>query len=324
MYQRFSHTARRGAGRSQNFRLVTIAWICNKNLAPFHPTAIERIVMPNPKKIHVLKLFVLGGWASLLLAIPSISRSQTATPEVQPSPAPETSPSSPVSPVESPVQPAPPALPAESSGTAQPAQTPISPLIPPAAGPGALPSPSPKPALAPQTVQALDEQFQQSLRIQRVHPKDLLFISLMDAVRIALYQNPDVRLAVEDAQGAKGALVKATGQFDSKLLAAVGYAKSFTNPADGQAATPDSVRRVINQSLNGVFKTLAANPSAINNISGLIDQSTSIAAKNNIAQSITALFASFDASKQLRNGMTLDFEYGRIFSMRMISQRSLR
>jgi hypothetical protein len=136
MYQRFSHTARRGAGRSQNFRLVTIAWICNKNLAPFHPTAIERIVMPNPKKIHVLKLFVLGGWASLLLAIPSISRSQTATPEVQPSPAPETSPSSPVSPVESPVQPAPPALPAESSGTAQPAQTPISPLIPPAAGPG--------------------------------------------------------------------------------------------------------------------------------------------------------------------------------------------
>ena len=46
-----------------------------------------------------------------------------------------------------------------------------------------------------------------------MHPKELLFFSLMDAVRIALYQNPDVRLAVEDAQLAKGSLVKATGDF---------------------------------------------------------------------------------------------------------------
>jgi outer membrane protein TolC len=177
-------------------------------------------------------------------------------------------------------------------------------------GPAHFRPPTPKPSLAPQTVQALDQEFQDSLQIRRVHPKELLFISLMDAVRIALYQNSDVRLAVEDAQLAKGALVKAAGNFDSKLLAAVGYAKSFTNPAEGQAATPDQVRRVVNQSLNGVFKTLAANPSAANNITGLIDQSTSIAAKNSIAHSITALFASFDASKQLRNGVTIDFAYG--------------
>jgi len=132
----------------------------------------------------------------------------------------------------------------------------------------------------------------------------------MDAVRMALYQNSDVRLAVEDAQLAKGALVKASGQFDSKLLGAVGYAKSFTNPADGQASTPNQIRQQINQSLNGVFGALAANPSAINNITNVISQSTTAAASNNIAQSITALFTSFDASKQLRNGATLDFEYG--------------
>jgi outer membrane protein TolC len=159
-------------------------------------------------------------------------------------------------------------------------------------------------------VQALDQQFQDSLRIRRVHPKELLYYSLMDAVRIALYQNSDIRLAVEDAQLAKGALVKAGGNFDSKISAVVAYAKSFTNPAEGQAATPGQVREIVNQSLAGVFKTLAANPGAANNITGLIDQSTSSAAKNSIAQSINVLFASFDVSKELRNGMTFDVEYG--------------
>ncbi len=132
----------------------------------------------------------------------------------------------------------------------------------------------------------------------------------MDAVRIALYQNPDVRLAVEDAQLAKGSLVKATGNFDSKVSAVVAYAKTFTNPADGQAATPGQVQEIVNQSLGNVFKTLAANPSAATNITGLINQSTSLAAQNSIAQSIDVLFASFDVSKQLRNGATLDVEYG--------------
>src|SRR5215471_13327588 len=282
-----------------------------------------------PKKSRVSKRLVLGAWVSLLLAIPSFLQSQTATPETQPSAQQGESPSASAtplipqiqektpsqaspsaSPAESTAQPTPPALPSESPGPAQPAAAPVSPLIPPSAGPGALPTPGPKPTLAPQTVQALDEQYQQSLRIQRVHPRDLLFISLMDAVRMALYQNSDVRLAVEDAQLAKGALVKASGQFDSKLLGAVGYAKSFTNPADGQASTPNQIRQQINQSLNGVFGALAANPSAINNITNVISQSTTAAASNNIAQSITALFTSFDASKQLLNGATLDFEYG--------------
>ena len=132
----------------------------------------------------------------------------------------------------------------------------------------------------------------------------------MDAVRLALYQNSDVRLAVQDAQLAKGSLVKAAGDFDSKILAVVGYAKSFTNPADGQAATPNQVRQLVNQSLNNVFNTLASNPAAANDIGGLINQSTTAASKNVIAQSITALFASFDVSKQLRNGMTVDLSYG--------------
>ena len=284
--------------------------------------------MPNAKKFDVSKRAVLGRCVSLLLTIACVARSQAANPEVPSTPGTVTSPApivtpappqaeenapaqpAPALPGDSTAQPAPAALPTQSPNLSQPAEPTAAPLLPPVAGPGTLPSPTPKPALAPETLQSLDQQFQDSLRIRRVHPKELVFFSLMDAVRIALYQNPDIRLAVEDAQLAKGSLVKATGDFDSKLLAAVGYAKSYTNPAEGQAATPDQVRQIVNQSLNGVFKTLAENPSAANNIGGLVDQSTTAAAKNSIAQSITALFASFDVSKQLRNGMTVDLEYG--------------
>jgi outer membrane protein TolC len=265
------------------------------------------------------------------LAFANLAQSQTPTPETQPAPstpATEQPPSSsatpaippaeektpaqpvPASPADSTIQPAPAALPTESPAALEPSPTPSAPLAPPVAGSVAVPTPTPKPALPAQTLQALDQQFQDSLQIRRVHPKELLFYSLMDAVRIALYQNPDVRLAVEDAQLAKGALVKAGGNFDSKVSAVVAYAKSYTNPAEGQAATPEQVQRIVNQSLSGVFKTLAANPGAANNIGGVIDQSTSAAAKNNIAQSIDVLFASFDVSKELRNGMTFDMEYG--------------
>ena len=280
--------------------------------------------MPNTKKIRVQNRVALATCITIVLVGANIAQSQTATPENQPTPGLETSPtpsptaaipqaeektpSQPVStPVDSTAQPPP--LPAEPATTQESSATPGANLIPPAAGPSAVPSPTPKP-LPPQTLQALDQQFQDSLQIRRVHPKELLYYSLMDAIRIALYQNSDIRLAVEDAQLAKGALVKAGGNFDSKISAVVAYAKTFTNPAEGQAATPDQVRQIVNQSLNEVFKTLAANPSAANNISGLIDQSTSTAAKNSIAKSIDVLFASFDVSKELRNGMTFDVEYG--------------
>jgi outer membrane protein TolC len=294
---------------------------------------MDKDLMPEPKLLHAPIRFLRGGCVRVLLACATfafarLAQSQTPTPETQPTPSAETSPASsatpgipqteektpaqpvPASPSDSTAQPPAAALPTESPLPLEPSAAPSKPLVPPVAGPGAVPTPTPKPAVPPQTLQALDQQFQDSLQIRRVHPKELLFFSLMDAVRIALYQNPDVRLAVEDAQLAKGSLVKATGDFDSKISAVVAYAKSFTNPADGQAATPDQVRQIVNQSLSGVFKTLGANPGAATNISGLIAQSTSSAAKNSIAQSITALFASFDVSKELRNGMTFDVEYG--------------
>ena len=267
--------------------------------------------MPTSKNVPISRRFTLGAWAGLLLAFPGFALAQSATPNAQPTPGSETSPAASTTPLipstteKPPAEPAPPALPTESSSPVQPA--PVSPLIPPAAGPGALPSPSPKPSLAPQTVQALDQQYQQSLQIRRVHPKDLLFISLLDAVRVALYQNSDIRLAVEDAQAAKGALTTAMGTFDAKMIVGVGYGKSFIGPSQGAAATPNDVRRILNQSLNQILTTLANNPNS--DIGALVANATTEAAQNNIAQSVTALFASFDVSKELRNGANIDFEY---------------
>jgi outer membrane protein TolC len=281
--------------------------------------------MSNAKKIRLPKRAALARSASIVLALASIVQSQKAAAETQPTPAGETSatpaptavipsadqktPSPPASatPADSAAQPPAPALPTEAPSPSEPSATPAAPLVPPVTGPGAVPSATPKATLEAKTVQALDQEFQDSLRIRRVRPKQLLFISLMDAVRIALYQNSDVRLAVEDAQLAKGALVKASGEYDAKLLGVVAYAKTFTNPADGQAATPDQVRQIVDQSLNSV---LAANPGAATNLGALINQSTSAAAKNVIASSINTLLASFDVSKQLRNGVNFDLEYG--------------
>ena len=149
----------------RKFRLVSTGWICNKNLAPFSKPPMDDNLTPAPKKSPFSKRFVLGAWVGLLLALPSLLQSQTATPETQPSPGQKASPtasttplipqteeknpsqpSPPVSPTESTAQPTPPALPAESPSPAQPAAAPVSPLIPPAAGPGALPTPTAKPS----------------------------------------------------------------------------------------------------------------------------------------------------------------------------------
>jgi outer membrane protein TolC len=271
--------------------------------------------MPKPKSPHIPNRVLCRECIRILLACATLTfarlgHSQTATPEAQPTPSGDSSPASSAtpalpSPTDSTAQPPPAALPTESPLPLEPSATPSAPLVPPVAGPGAIPTPTPKP-IEPQTVQALDQEFQDSLRVRRVHPKQLLFISLMDAVRIALYQNSDVRLAVEDAQLAKGALVKAAGEFDTKLLGVVAYAKTYTNPADGQAATPNQVRQIVDQSLNSVL----ANSGATTNLSALINQSTSAASKNVIASSINTLLASFDVSKQLRNGVNFDLEYG--------------
>src|ERR1700733_5403982 len=128
-----------------------------------------------------------------------------------------------------------PTLPSEPAAAGEtPAQ-----LIPPAANPspqptqnGVVPAASPTPnkaAIAPSTEKELDDQFQEALKIHHLRPKRLLALSLTDAVRIALVQNSDLRLAGEDVQSARAALKQATGAFDSKLDIGFGYQRTYLN-----------------------------------------------------------------------------------------------
>jgi len=49
-----------------------------------------------------------------------------------------------------------------------------------------------------------DRMFDSALAITKQSPPGLLPVSLIDAVRIALSQNTDLRLSAEDAQSARG------------------------------------------------------------------------------------------------------------------------
>jgi hypothetical protein len=85
------------------------------------------------------------------------------------------------------------------------------PLIPSVQSPSPSPSPKPLPA---EIAKQLDDQFQEALKLHRLRPKNLLSLSLVDAVRLALAQNSDIRLAGEDVQSARRALKQATGEYD--------------------------------------------------------------------------------------------------------------
>jgi hypothetical protein len=141
-------------------------------------------------------------------------------------------------------------LPVSASGQVQPTPRPeTTPLIPPAAQPSATPTPepqlpenrrvggetkplipaihSPTPAVSPgatpgseskavvgvtpERAAEFDRMFDSALAITKQSPPGLLPVSLIDAVRIALSQNTNLRLSAEDAQSARGKLKEATG-----------------------------------------------------------------------------------------------------------------
>lgn len=226
-----------------------------------------------------------------------------------PSPPPESTPLIPPSQPEStPLIP-----PSGSPGAELPTQPspppPTTPLIPQAPIPGQAPTP-PQPALPTEKLTELDEQFAEAIKVRRVCPPAFLPVELMDAVRVALYRNSDIRLAVEDAQVAKGAVKQATGEFDTKVITGFGYGQGFVSPPEqGRQVDRNDVREILSQALGDVLTTLAADPGAVGNIDALVDGAVNNAAASNIADEVTQLFFSFDASKQLRNGISIDFEY---------------
>ncbi len=121
------------------------------------------------------------------------------------------------------------AQPSPSSTAARPEDLPqhgtrneIQPLIPS----GQLPSPTPSPVpgaspgsnqvvggLTDQQAAEFDRQFEAALSMVKQMPPGLVPIELLDAVRIGLSKNKDLRLSMENSQSARGKLKQAVGAF---------------------------------------------------------------------------------------------------------------
>jgi outer membrane protein TolC len=176
------------------------------------------------------------------------------------------------------------------------------PLIPSAVSP--TPSPTPA-ALAADVQSRLDQEFEEALQVHRIRPSFFAPLSLLDAVRLTLVQNPDLRMSTEDAQSARGALKQATGRFDTQAIGALGYTR--TQLSNSNSSSQNQVLQVIDQTLSRTLQQLKANPGA--NISQLVSTNASQASGSASISEVQTVVATLDAFKTLRNGMDLSAEY---------------
>jgi outer membrane protein TolC len=182
------------------------------------------------------------------------------------------------------------------------------PLIP-AAG---FPTPTPTPALAPEVQTRLDQEFEEALQVHRFRPSFFAPLSLLDAARLTLMQNSDLRMSTEDAQSARGALKKATGNYDSEFIGALGYTRtqlSSSNSSNTVSAfsTQNQLTQEITQTLTQTLTQLKANPNA--NISQLVSANAAQSSGSASTTDVQTVIATADAFKTLRNGIDLSLEY---------------
>jgi len=210
-----------------------------------------------------------------------------------------------------------PAIPQAEQPTATPSVEPLLPTGPkgetkpliPAAG---SPTPTPTPALAPEVQTKLDQEFEEALQVHRFRPSFFAPLSLLDAVRLSLMQNSDLRMSTEDAQSARGALKKATGNYDAQFIGALGYVRSQLSSSNSTNAvsafsTQNQITQVLTQTLTQTLTQLKANPSA--NISQLVSTNAAQSSGSASTTDIQTIIATADASKTLRNGIDLSVEY---------------
>jgi outer membrane protein TolC len=178
------------------------------------------------------------------------------------------------------------------------------PMIPSVASP--TPSPTPTKAAVPSDVAArLDQEFQEALEIHRVRPSFFAPLSLLDAVRLALMQNSDLRMSGEDAQLARGALKTATGLYDTTVAGVGGYTKTYIYSSN--TATQEQVTQEINQTLVATLEQLRLAPAS--NIGQLVNSNALKANLSASADSVQSVLAGFYATKTLRNGVDLSVDY---------------
>ncbi|MFZ0503628.1 MAG: TolC family protein, partial [Chthoniobacterales bacterium] len=179
----------------------------------------------------------------------------------------------------------------------------------PAAG---IPTPSPTPTLPTEVQSKLDQEFEEAMQVHRFRPSFFAPLSLLDAVRLTLMQNSDLRMSTEDAQSARGALKKATGNYDAQFIGALGYVRSQLSSSNSSNAvsafsTQNQITQVLTQTLTQTLTQLKANPSA--NISQLVSMNAAQSSGSASTTDIQTIIATADASKTLRNGIDLSVEY---------------
>jgi outer membrane protein TolC len=210
-----------------------------------------------------------------------------------------------------------PVIPQAEQPTATPGTEPLLPTGPreetkpliPAAG---TPTPSPTPTLPAEVQSKLDQEFEEALQVHRFRPSFFAPLSLLDAVRLTLMQNSDLRMSTEDAQSARGALKKATGNYDAQFIGALGYVRSQLSSSNSSNAvsafsTQNQITQVLTQTLTQTLTQLKANPSA--NISQLVSMNAAQSSGSASTTDIQTIIATADASKTLRNGIDLSVEY---------------
>jgi outer membrane protein TolC len=193
--------------------------------------------------------------------------------------------------------PVPPAAPATNSAP-EPAQT--------GAVPAATATPNKTP-IDPGTAKALDDQFQEALKIHHLRPKKLLALSLTDAVRIALVQNSDLRLAGEDVQSARGALKQATGAFDSKVSVGLGYQRAYLSSGSTGAVNQAQFSQTFQTALASVLRAVQANPNA--DLNTVISNGFTAAQGVGSETAIDSYNANASLQKKLRNGISATLAY---------------
>ncbi|MBV9489144.1 MAG: TolC family protein [Verrucomicrobia bacterium] len=145
----------------------------------------------------------------------------------------------------------------------------------------------------------MDSQFQEALVKRRFHPQNLLALTLTDAVRVALVQNSDLRLARDDAQVARAFVFKAMAPFDSSVDISAGYSRKYLTGAGSEPVN----QQEFSQALQNVLSTLRTNPNA--------DPQTVVSNSLNQAQrrAVDSYGVRTGIAKEFRNGVGIGFNY---------------
>jgi outer membrane protein TolC len=187
----------------------------------------------------------------------------------------------------------------------------IQPLIPP----GQLPSPTPSAApgaspgnnqivggITDQQAAEFDKKFEAALALTEEIPPGLFPLRLLDAVRLSLSKNKDLRLSIEDTQSARGNLKGRAGVFDLTASALANY--SYTVPAVGTNVGLNNTNQVLNTALPQILQS-AGIPVSAATVANAINQATS----QQETKPVSTLITDLSLSKEFRNGVNVGITY---------------